>query len=192
MPLSDAEIEELANDAGYALQRLQDEFGRENKVAARVRFPRGYLRTAATLRRRLPSIGREVQRRNATYALMNIDVLRWIVVRTDISGTALSMLVKNAVCILGSVCEWLTKEGTRGHASNRPYKQRTRKLVELNIIDCGLEDELNWIWDVRCREHLHEIDDLEHDQYTRDDYNRALRASSSLCDLLVQRHGAAE
>ena len=191
MPLSDKDIEELALTASSAMQELQNELGRKNIVAARVRFPRGYITTADANRATLPDIGTEVQRRNATYALMNIDVLRWMVVRTDISASALSMIVKNAICIRGAICEWMTKEGTRGHASNRPYKQRTEKLVELGIIDEALSQELDWVWDIRCREHIHEIDTLEHDTYSRDDYNRALRAYSGLRKALVKKHGRA-
>lgn len=191
MPLTDEELQELVEEADIALGTIQREYGRDNVVAARIRFPRGYLHTAQSVRRLLPDIGTEVQRRNVTYALMNIDVLRWLVIRTDISGTALSMIVKNAICILGTIVEWMTKEGTRGHASRRPYLVRTAKLVELGVIDEDLETELNWIWEIRCREHIHESDTLEHDEYSRDDYNRALRAFKSLREALIREHGSA-
>ena len=191
MPLTDEELQELAEEADIALGTIQRECGRDNVVAARIKFPRGYLHTAQSARQQLPDIGTEVQRRNVTYALMNIDVLRWLVVRTDVSGTALSMIVKNAICIRGTILEWMTKEATRGHASNRPYRQRTEKLVELGVIDEDLKEELDWVWDVRCREHIHESDTLEHDEYSREDYNRALRAYTALRKALVKKHGRA-
>jgi hypothetical protein len=191
MPLTAAQVNELVTEASAALQGLQNEFGRNNVPAARVTFPRGFLRTAAQCRHTLPDLGTEVQRRNASYALMTLDVFRWLVVRTDLWGPALSMIVKEGVSIYGALCEWLTKEATRGHASNRPYKQRTQKLVDLGQIDAPLKEELDWVWDIRCNEHLHEVTGLEHEMYSREDYNRALRAYASLRDKLVAIHGAA-
>lgn len=122
---------------------------------------------------------------------MLLDVFRWLVVRTDLSGAALSLIVKEGICVLGAICEWLTKEATRGHAGNRPYLQRTAKLVELGHIDGGLKMELDWIWDIRCNEHLHEVTSLEHEMYSRGDYNRAFNAYVAFRNKLVALHGAA-
>ena len=191
MPITPAQLEALVTKANEALQLLQNELGSTNVPAARVRFPRGFIRTAATHRDSLPDLGQEVQRRNASYALMSLDVFRWLLVRTDLTGPALSMIVKEGVCVLGAVCEWLTKEATRGHASGRPYLQRTAKLVDLGHIDAELKIELDWIWDIRCNEHLHEVTALEHEMYSRDDYNRALKAYVALRNVLVDVHGAA-
>jgi hypothetical protein len=101
------------------------------------------------------------------------------------------MIAKEGICVLGALCEWLTKEGTYGHASNRPYVQRTAKLVELGQIEAALKTELDRIWDIRCNEHLHEVSGLEHEMYSRDDYNRAMTAYIALRKVLVALHGAA-
>lgn len=191
MALTPNQIQELAAQASMALQELQNDLGRTNVPGARVRFPRGFIRTAADCRRTLPRIGTEVQRRNASYALMTLDVFRWVVTRTDLWGPALGMVVKEGISVYGAILEWLTKEATRGHASNRGYVLRTAKLVELGHIDAGLKSELDWIWDIRCNEHLHEVTELEHEMYSREDYNRALRAYVSFRDRLVEIHGAA-
>ncbi|MDY6992938.1 MAG: hypothetical protein SVR94_10100 [Pseudomonadota bacterium] len=182
-------INYLVDSADEALQEIQNYCGRSNLASARVRFPRGFIRTATEARRSLPNLGREVQRRNASYALMKNDVFRWLAIRTDLSGTALSMIIKEAISSLGGICEWLTKEAVRGHAGNRPYKQRTKKLVELEIIGEELQIELDWIWDIRCNEHMHEVNTLEHEMYTRTDYNRARKAYCEFRDLLVEIHG---
>lgn len=178
------DVRNQALHASELLQHIQNELGRKNDVRGRIRFPRRFIRTASELRRELPHFGKEVQRRNVSYALIMTDVLRWLAIRTDLKGAALSMIVKEGICILGAICEWMTKEGTRGHASSRPYCQRTKKLVELNLIDDNLKEELDWIWDVRCNEHLHEVRHLEHEVYTRAHYNRALRAYRGLRDKL--------
>lgn len=185
MALTRDEVDNLVLEAGSALQALQDEFAREGVAHARVRFPRGFIRKAGALRANLPQLGSEVQRRNASYALMTLDVFRWLVVRTDLSGPALSMIVKEGISLLGALCEWLTKEGARGHAGNRPYTARTQKLVELGHITRELKGELDWVWDIRCNEHIHEVTSLEHEKYSRADYNRAIKAYRGLRDALV-------
>jgi hypothetical protein len=121
---------------------------------------------------------------------MSLDVFRWLLVRTDLSNTASSMIVKEGICVIGALCEWLTKEATRGYASGRPYCQRTAKLVELNHIEPELKTELDWVWDIRCNEHLHEVRSLEHVMYSRDDYNRAQRAYFALRNALIRELGS--
>jgi hypothetical protein len=191
MPLSPTQLAETVANANEALAAIQETFGRSNVAEARIRFPRGFILPAATYRGTLPNIGTEVQRRNACYASMTLDVFRWLCVRTDLSGAALSMIVKEAICIVGALCEWLTKEATRGGGSRRSYTVRTERLVESGVIDAALKAELDWVWDIRCNEHLHGVTSLEHEMYSRADYNRALAAYKALKTALVAEHGAA-
>ncbi len=108
-----------------------------------------------------------------------------MVVRTDLSGTALSMVAKEGITIFGALCEWITKEAIRGHGAGRRFNVRTAKLVEMTVISVKLKEELDWIWEVRCNTHLEAIDGLEHDMYSRQDYNRALKAYQDFRDILV-------
>lgn len=185
-------LESLARVAGSNLQGIQNYYGTKNVSSARVRFPRGFIKSANEARGTLPDIGEEVQRRNASYALMKNDVYRWLAIRTDLSGAALSMVIKDAIISLGGICEWLTKEATRGKGSRKAYAIRTKKLVELEIIDQALKIELDWIWEIRCNSHMLEVNSLEYEMYTRADYNRALKAYSIFKDKLVERYGAAK
>lgn len=189
MPLSPAQLAELVGQADEALAAIQSEHGRSNVVEARIRFPRGFILPASTYRRTLSDIGTDVQRRNASYALMTLDMFRWLCVRTDISGAALSMIVKEAISIVGTLCEWMTKEATRGAGSSRRYTVRTSRLVNADVIDAALKDELDWVWSTRCNEHLHNVTSLEHEMYSRADYNRALAAFKALKRALVVVHG---
>lgn len=184
---SEETLDALAAQAGYALQEIQDRLGRVNRADGRIRFPRGYLHTAARLRNLLPSVGSPLQRHNASYGLMMADVLRWLAIRTDLYGPALSMVVKESICIYGVICDWLSKEATRGHGSRKRFSYRSNKLVELNIIGRELEVELNWLWEIRCNEHFHEVDELEHERYTRADHNRARKAFRLLVGQ-IRRH----
>lgn len=171
------------------MAELQAEFGRTNQPDARVAFPRGFIRTAAELRDSLPNIGERLQRQNASYALMTIDVLRWLVVRTDLTGAALSMIVKESICTFGALADWLTKAATHGRGSRRGFGIRTSTLLSDGTISPNLKVELDWLWETRCNEHFHEVTALEHNSYSRDDYNRALRAYDGLRRALVAVHG---
>jgi len=182
-------VRTLANCAGDDLQNIQDSVGRGNDTNARVRFPRGYLETAAIIRSRLPRLGPDTLRRNISYALMMNDVFRWLASRTDLSGTAFGMVVKEAICLLGSICESWTKYATRGHASNRGFRARTTKLVQLSIIDPTLKDELDWIWEIRSREHLFEVTTREDALYWRHDYSRAVQAFDQFREALKAKFG---
>ncbi len=185
MPITQAQLRALVDQVDEANAVIQAEYGRENVVEARIRFPRGFIRSANAYRSSLPNMGTRVQRSNASYALMTLDVFRWLCVRTDISGTALSMIVKEAIAILGALCEWMTKEATKGNGSSRRYKVRTARLVDAGIIDTALKNELDWIWDSRCNEHLHEVTSLEYEMYSRGDYNRALAAYKAFRQALL-------
>lgn len=183
------ELLRFIEEAGTALQQIQDEFGRKNVPEARVRFPRGFIRRAVGLRRTLPNIGTDIQRSNAASSLMALDVFRWLVIRTDLSGAALSMIVKESISVIGALCDWLMKEATNGHGSRRSYMHRSQKLVDLGQISTNLKAELDWVWQIRCNVHMHEVSSLEYDMYSRDDYNRAVRAYHQLRDVMVIKHG---
>jgi hypothetical protein len=176
----DSSIDDLALEASVALQEIQNRLGRKKSVSARVQFPRGYLRTAAENRNLLPNVGTALQRHNASYGLMMADVLRWLATRTDLGGPAMSMVVKETICIYGTISDWILKEMTYGNGSRKRYTYRSQKMVDLGIIDDELKVELDWIWEVRCNEHFHEVDGLEHARYSRADHNRAVRALGEL------------
>ena len=53
---SDVELKQVAASANEFIQRLQDLVGREHRDAARIRFPRGYLREAGLWRFALPFV----------------------------------------------------------------------------------------------------------------------------------------
>lgn len=122
---------------------------------------------------------------------MALDILGWLVMRTDLRGAALSMIVKEGIVIVGALCEWLSKEATKAHGSRKPYTVRMQALVDLGHISADLKTELDWVWKVRCNVHLHEFTSLEYDMYSREDYNRAARAYRDLRDVLVDVHGQA-
>jgi len=177
----DRELEILAETASDALQQIQFFLDRTKNNAGKVRFPRGYLRTAAQQRALLPNVGTELKRKNASYSLMLADTLRWLAIRTDLSGPPLSILVKEAICIYGAIVDWLLKEVTYGKGSRKSFTKRTQKSVDEGVIDENLKDELDWVWEIRCNEHFHDVTESEIDMYGRADHDRARKAFINFC-----------
>ncbi len=181
---NDDQLRDAVAQISCDLADIQTYLGRTNKVDGRIRFPRGFIRTAAECRREFSFVSSDILKKNISYTLMMTDVLRWLATRTDLSATVLNMIVKEGICLLANICESATKEFLYGKGGSKPYKDRTRKLVELSIIDQDLKTDIDWLWDTRGRLHLYTLDQRDDWKYERTDYKRARRALSRLCDHL--------
>ena len=191
MPIrNDRELEQTCRQSGDLLQEIQDYCGRDSRhPLAKVRFPRGYILTANAYRRTLPCVHDAHTQSNLSYALMTLDVLRWLGVRTNLTGTALEMVIKEAICLLGSICECLTvRKGVEGLGRGAGFSNRTTRLVQMGIIEENTKTDLDWIWDIRCREHLVDLDHAEFGHYGPADCNRAIKAFRELRDGLSERY----
>lgn len=185
---NDQELSAAISQCSELLQNIQD-YAKEHNKIARVRFPRGFIRTVSEIRSSVSFLNGEVLRRNVSYAIVYIDVLRWLTNRTDIMLTAQNMVLKHAICCVGSICETLTIcRGAPGLGRGHSFTSRTQKLVELGIINRDLKESLDWIWGIRRNEHLMEIDSLEHENYTKADANKAYRTFEDLAAALQRNH----
>jgi hypothetical protein len=177
-----------ASQASLLIQQISDYLGKNphDKWHARVRFPRGFIGTAADKRQKLPFIEDETLKRNVSYALMTHDVLRWIAFNTDLGGQAREMIIKEAVCLLGSICESISifpHEHGLGRGSG--YKRRIARLVEMKVIGPGLQRRLDWLWDKRNQEHLYDVPFREFDHYVNSDWYRSVKAYHMFRDALT-------
>lgn len=180
-------------DAGAMLQEISDYVAAHPQHArlAKVRFPRGYLRTAYSHRGRLPFIQNRVLLENVSYALMAHDVLRWISTRTDLSGQALEMVTKEAVCLLGTVCESISiYPAYHGLGRGAGFGRRVERLREMNIINAAAQERLNWLWSKRNQEHLIDVLFREWDHYTDRDWSESVAAYHALRDGLTRWQAA--
>ena len=151
---NEAKLEEAVEKAGELLQAIQDYCGRDNITKAKVRFPRGYIRTASTQRGRLRFIKDQDLKSNLAYTLMLSDVVLWNLIRTDISGTANQMLIKLFIFLGGSMIESITRDYLKG-ICGKNFKKRTEYLVNNSVIPEDLKQELDWVWDTRNNIHFH-------------------------------------
>lgn len=193
MPIAnDEQLAATAERISSLLQEIQNYLGERNTEASRVRFPYGFIRTAAHFRSRVSFLNDHTLQSNIAYTLILADVLRWILNRVHIVGTAKEMLSKQIICVMGGIVESLTKHYLRGQVGRQAgYKQRTAKLVELEAITAELKDELDWLWDTRMNEHLFLVGDREYQRYSVRESNRSVRAFQQLRDALETHHTAA-
>jgi len=50
------------------------------------------------------------------------------------------------------------RKGVRGLGRSAGFTNRTKTLSDMEIIDENTKDELDWIWNIRKRVHLIELD----------------------------------
>lgn len=182
---NDAELKEIVARVSSDLQAIQNYLGQDNHADAKITFPKGFIRTAAHFRSRFVFLGDETLKRNVAYTLILSDVYRWLLNRTDISRTAKEMIIKEGICLVGSICESVTKDVLNGAVGKkRGYKDRTQYLLDNDIIDAELKEELDWVWDSRNNEHLFLVEIREHEHYKLADYNRAIKTLRNLRDKL--------
>jgi hypothetical protein len=106
---NDDELREAVDEASVLIQQIQDYVGRDFSKPAKLRFPRGYLRTAEESRRRVNFLTDPTLRSNIAYTIQLADVQHWILNRTDLSGIAKEMVIKLQMFLLGTIIESVTK-----------------------------------------------------------------------------------
>ena len=186
MPISnDEELIKAVQEAGGLLQEIQDYCGKNYKEEAKVRFPRGYLRTADSARGRLPFIKDNNLKSNLAYTLILSDAIHWLLNRTDIAATAKEMLIKLFIFIGGSLIESITKDYLKG-ICGKSYKHRTQFLLDNKIIDNALKEELDWVWDTRNNMHLFLLEEREYENdYNTTSHVRCATAYKGLIEALI-------
>jgi hypothetical protein len=135
MVRNDDECARAARQAGTLLQEIQGHLGNRNIAEAKVRFPRGFIRTAGYFQKTLLFISNDTLRCNLSYLWLETEVYRWILVRTDLYGPAREMLIKRLIA------EWyaaLRAAGIRRLGlCTRQLAQVWRRSCQRKIRDAG-------------------------------------------------------
>lgn len=178
-------LQAIVDRIGNDLQVLEDRLKTEGDRRLKIRFPRGYLRKAKFFRERYWFIRDPTLQRNIAYSLILSDVYRWLLNRTDLWGTAREMIVKEGVCLVGSLCESITKDAARDICNKHArLKQRTAAMVKHGMISADLKTQIDALWDWRNREHLFLLDQWEYGTYMLKHYNDAIRTLRALRESL--------
>jgi hypothetical protein len=145
-----------------------------------VTFPKGFIRRKASIESQLPSTKSPKHEgslaKNICYTLIEADVLRWLLARTDLGLVAQRMVIKEFLRILGDVCDSLMVDSLYGQRGPKgSYKQRTDRLSKLGVIDAELKRNLDWLWDQRTKIHLWQLtqSEFEKDKYDAGQYKHA-------------------
>lgn len=182
---NDKELQAAAEKASALLQEIHNYCASKNKTIAdvpesRVRFPRGFIRTAEYQRSRFPFLCNANLKANIAYTLILSDTILWLAVRTDIFGTARYMLYKLFIFLVGSVIESTTKEYLKGHCGKN-FCKRNEFLVNNGIITDDLRKEIDWVWEIRNKMHLFQLEGREwENNYDRNNHTRAIKAFRGL------------
>lgn len=186
---NDTELIAVVREVGEKLQSIQNYVGHENSASGKIRFPRGFIRTAGYFRLKLSFISDRNARDNLAYALILSDVYRWLTNRTDLFGTAREMIIKAGIVLVGSIIETIMFEYTRGVIGRRhSFCARADRMVAKEMISASLAEELKWVWAARGGIHIYEINEREYERYSVTDYNRAIRTLRSLREGLELHH----
>lgn len=182
---NDEQLAQKVAEASHLLQEIQNYVGRNFSKPAKTRFPRGFLRTAAEARKRISFVAEKNLQSNISYTMLLADVQHWLLVRTDLSGTAKEMVIKLQMFLLGSIIECLTKEYLKGRCGKN-FSKRTEYLKENGIISEELKKDIDWVWKMLNKMHLFLLDDSEwkSSDYTVKNHNRAVKAFKELLERL--------
>lgn len=161
------ELRGASKQAGELLQEIHD-YCRANNLTwseceeARVRFPRGFIRPASEQRGRLTFVEEGNLRDNLAYTLILSDVVLWMLIRTDLWGTPRHMLTKMYAFIVAALCESMTKVHLAGICGQN-FKRRNEYMLANQIIDEATKQDLDWLWDLRNRMHLFQLNAREYE-----------------------------
>lgn len=183
MPIisNDGELRDAKALVDEHIQEIQNYLGDSNNADGKIRFPRGYLRPVGHFLPQLSFIDSATLKRNLAYALILSDVLRWVTNRTDLWGLPKEMVSKMGIVVMGSICEAMAVNGTRGVIGRRhSFCERANRMVAEGIITTALKDDLHWLWGKRSGVHLHDLTHREYGTYEVADYNRAVRTTQEL------------
>lgn len=188
---NDRQLQVAVEKAGALLQQIEDYLcGQPHKLGA-VCFPRGLIRPASAHRTRLSFVADPDLKSNLAYTLILTDVIRWVLVRTDLWGTPREMIIKLFVFLGGTLVESITKDYLKG-LCGKGYKERTAFLLTRGVIDASLKNDLDWLWDLRNNMHLFLLEQAEYiNDYDDKTFARAATAYKSLVRAL-QKHGRLE
>ena len=141
---NDDQLKVAIDKAGELLQSIQNYVERDFTKSAKVRFPRGYLRSATTARKSLPFIKNTQLKSNLSYVMMLSDVQHWLLARTDLAGTAKEMVIKLQLFLFGTLVESITKDYLKGICGGN-YAKRIDYLESISVIDKALVIEIKWL-----------------------------------------------
>jgi hypothetical protein len=180
--------------ASALIQDIHDYCGRNLRDDSKINFPRGLIGTAASYRGRCPGYLTADQMSSCAYGFMYLDVLWWLLARTDLASVGKQMAIKSALVTLGTlveVCLWiptLPSTDILSKKSQAGVLPRLKEATRLRWISEKERGSLNELWAHRNNVHLKFLANSELDLYKLDHVNAALAALLTLMSNLKAWH----
>lgn len=174
---NDTELKTAAENAGSLVQAIQDYCGRTFNPEAKFNFPRGMIGTAAQYRVRCPTYLTRDQISSCAYGFMFLDVLWWLVSRTDIASVGKQMALKSAIVTLGTILEvslhvpGLSRDKVLSAKNGAGVNPRLEKAREEGWISQEQCATLKQLWKHRNNVHLKILAESELDLYQPEHVN---------------------
>lgn len=174
---NDQELIKAVAQASNLVQEIQDYCGRTLRERLKIDFPRGLIRTAASYRARCPGYLTPDQTSSCAYGFMYLDVLWWLLSRTDITSVGKQMAIKSAIVTLGTLLEaslWIPGLPRNDVLSNKHgagVKPRLNEAVKHGWISQEECTVLEQLWDHRNNVHIKFLENSELDLYKVDHVN---------------------
>ncbi|PSR20259.1 MAG: hypothetical protein C7B45_15725 [Sulfobacillus acidophilus] len=175
-------LDQLVEELGQGLQCLESRLSKGQH--ARIRFPRGQIRTVAHYEKRLSFLHANVTRKNIAYTLQAADVNRWLVYRFDLGLSAASAFMKQATITEVSVMEAILYADWSQHNSPKHEKPSFIQLIKqaeiAGRITPGLAQKLHEARHIRNNIHLYRVDHAERADYDLWTYMDVVHTESQL------------
>jgi len=158
---NDLELKLAVQRVDELLEAIHDYAGTDFSKDWKIRFPRGYVRSADQQRARLPFLPYGDLKSNFAYTLMLSDTLHWLLMRTDVTSTLREQIIKLYIFLFGSMAESLTLVSLKGRCGKK-YNHRIQYMCDHKMIDEAQKDDLEWLWKIRNKMHLFLLDQSDY------------------------------
>lgn len=102
---NDAELRTAVANASALVQDIQNHCGRTLRDDSKIKFPRALIGTADSYRARCLGYLDAETVSSCAYGFMHLDVMWWLVSRTDLMLVGRQMALKSAIVSLGTILE---------------------------------------------------------------------------------------
>jgi hypothetical protein len=191
---NDQELVKAVAQAGSLLQEIHDYCGRSLRDDSKVNFPRGMIGTAASYRGRCPGYLTADQISSCAYGFMYLDVLWWLLSRTDIASVGKQMAIKSAIVTLGTLLEatlWIPGLPISNALSTKSpcgVKVRLKDTTKQGWISQEQCTTLETLWGHRNNVHIKFLENSELAFYKIEHVNAPLGALLVLMSKLKALH----
>jgi hypothetical protein len=195
MPITnERELLAAVTSASNLVQDIHNYCGRALRDDAKINFPRGMIGTADSYRAQCPGYLDANTMSSCAYGFMHLDVMWWLVSRTDINSVGRQTVLKSAIVTIGTILEAtlhipeLPRNRCLSTKSNAGVNPRVELAVKQGWISAEEGDALKALWANRNNVHLKLLPNSERDLYKTEHINVPLSALLKLMAHLKALH----